>query len=487
MLQKKVQKKVQKKQNGGDGYVVNVNEAIGGLPAFSRYSNNYRPIFEGDLLQNGGDGYSVDMNKNIGGLPVYDRYTYKNTPVFKGDLTQNGGDGYSVDMNKNIGGLPVYDRYTYKNTPVFKGDLTQNGGAGDGYSVDVNEDIGGLPAYDRYTFKNMPVFEGDLTQNGGDCGCGNQDPNFLNTISMQNGGGNCNCNSNSDPNVFDLIKNQNGGSKKEPITQFHAIREVSYVLIPLKMYSLIELIIKIFLHYLMQIKPKKAKQLGGNVGQLQSVLAPLGKNNLVVLAGLLLLHHFAVESKKPKLLNNKILSGGDPFIQTLGNILAPLGINQLGASVMLVLLQQAFTKKNIKINNLIPQNKNINNLSKNTINKTKDTTNKNRDTSNKLLTSKKTNLKILSGGNPLKELIAPLGTNAFIATGLLIILEKMITSKVNEVKNNKNLKGGSNTSNKNFERLFNVIAPITFNTFAKKSFLEKMVNEKIIKEKMSKK
>ena len=425
-IQKKVQKKIQKKQNGGDGYVVNVNEAIGGLPAFSRYSNNYRPIFEGDLLQNGGDGYSVDMNKNIGGMPAYDRYTYKNTPVFKGDLTQSGGDGYSVN---------------------------------------IDEDIGGMPAYSRYTFKNTPVFDGSLTQNGGDCGCGNQDPNFLTTISMQNGGGDCGCDSKSDPSIFDLIKNQNGGGKKEPITQFHAIREVSYVLIPLKLYSLIELIIKIFLYYLMQTKPKKAKQLGGNVSQLQSILAPLGKNNLVVLAGLLLLHHFAVESKKLKLLNNKILSGGDPFIESLGSILAPLGMNQLGASVILILLQQAFTKKQIKINNLVKTATNVNN--------------KNKPLKN--VNNKKLSFKNLSGGNPLKELIAPLGTNAFIATGLLIVLEKMITSKVNEVKNNKKLTGGSTTSNKNYEKLFNVIAPITFNTFAKKSFLEKMVNQKISK------
>jgi len=378
--------------------------------------------------------------------------------------------------------MPIYDRYTYKSTPVFKGDLTQNGG--DGYSVNVDKDIGGQPAYSRYTFKNTPVFDGSLTQSGGDCGCGNKDPNFLSTISMQNGGGNCRCNSNSDPSVFDLIKNQNGGSKKEPITQFHAIREVSYVLIPLKLYSLIELIIKIFLHYLMQIKPKKAKQLGGNVGQLQSILAPLGKNNLVVLAGLLLLHHFAVESKKPKLLNNKIISGGDPFIQTLGNILAPLGINQLGTSVMLVLLQQAFSKNQFKINNLISPNKKINNLSnknKDSLNNKKDLLNNKKDSSGKLLTSKKINLKFLSGGNPLKELIAPLGTSAFIATGLLIVLEKMITSKVNEVKNNKSLIGGNNISNRNYEKLFNVIAPITFNTFAKKSFLEKMVNQKMSK------
>ena len=43
-----------KKQIGGDGYVINVNEAIGGRPGITRYSNNYRPVFDGQLLQNGG-------------------------------------------------------------------------------------------------------------------------------------------------------------------------------------------------------------------------------------------------------------------------------------------------------------------------------------------------------------------------------------------------------------------------------------------------
>jgi hypothetical protein len=47
-------KKNKENLKGGDGYSINVNQAIGGLPAFSRYSNNYRPVFEGELLQNGG-------------------------------------------------------------------------------------------------------------------------------------------------------------------------------------------------------------------------------------------------------------------------------------------------------------------------------------------------------------------------------------------------------------------------------------------------
>ena len=40
------------------------------------------------------------------------------------------------------------------------------------------------------------------------------------------------------------------------------------------------------------------KQLGGYSTQFQNIIAPLGRNNLLVIAGLLLLHHFAVESRK---------------------------------------------------------------------------------------------------------------------------------------------------------------------------------------------
>jgi hypothetical protein len=59
-----------KKKNikvGGDGYVINVNEAIGGLPAYSRYSNNYRPVFCGDLLQCGeqSGGLNKKLSENL--------------------------------------------------------------------------------------------------------------------------------------------------------------------------------------------------------------------------------------------------------------------------------------------------------------------------------------------------------------------------------------------------------------------------------------
>jgi hypothetical protein len=314
---------------------------------------------------------------------------------------QKGGDGYSLTPSKPIGGMLGFSRYSNNYQPVFEGELLQNGG--DGYSVNVSKEVGGQPVYTRYT-------DDDISK-----GC-----------SSMSGGGDCGCNSKQtdDPSIFDLIKLKGG---KNEFTQFYAIRIVSHLLTPLSISSLINLIVKLFLNILNNEKPKKTKQFGGYMTELQEIIAPLGKNNLLVLSSLLLLHYFAVETDKNRVNKMNILKGGDPFISTITDILAPTGLNTLGSSVLLVLLQQAFVTKKIK--------------------------------------------NIQSGGNPLKNLIAPLGTNAFIATGLLIILEKLFTNRVNQIKKkNNNLIGGK--ENKKYEALFNLIAPITFNTFAKQSFLE---------------
>jgi len=317
----------------------------------------------------------------------------------------SGGDGYSLMPSSPIGGLMGVSRYSNNYSPVFDGELLQNG-AGNGYSVNPSNEVGGQPIITRYT-------DEDMTQ-----GCSTK----------QSGGGDCGCSSRKtdDPSIFDLIKLK--GGNKEIFSQFAAIQALSHLLTPLTINNLVFLIVKLFLNILNVEKPRKSKQLGGYISQLQDIIAPLGKNNLLVLSSLLLLHYFAVETQKTNINKTNILKGGDPFISTLTNILAPVGLNTLGSSVVLVILQQAFT-----------------------------------------LQSSKKNMQ--SGGNPLKNLIAPLGTNAFIAVGLLIILEKMFTSRMNEVKkNNNSLVGGK--INKKYENLFNLIAPITFNTFAKQSFLE---------------
>ena len=352
-----------------------------------------------------------------------------------------GGDGYVVNVNEPIGGKPAYSRYSYNYAPIFEGDLLQNGG--DGYSFDVNENIGGLAQVNKYTYRNAPIFEGDLLQNGGcknckkiikgGCECDN-------CKKVMRGGGNCGCTGsapNDNPPIFELIKQAGGGEKKSKnINQFYAINELAHILQPLNMKSLVDLNLELFLNNLHKTKPNKAKQFGGNINSLQEIIAPLGKQNLLVLASLLLLHHFAVESQPNTKLENKqvhhkmtILKGGAN--ETLTSILSPLGINQFGACVILVILQQAFTKN------------------------TKET--------------KEINSKKQSGGNNLINLIAPLGKNAFIATGLLIVIERLFSNKIKNIKNEK--VGGS----KNSDELFNLIAPITFNTFAKKDFINKYV------------
>lgn len=292
---------------------------------------------------------------------------------------------------------------------------------GDGYSINVNETIGGLPAFSRYSNNYKPIFAGDLLQNGAGVKTGN-----------------CNCDKDDNDFIYDHLIKMQGGNK---ISQFDAIKQLSNNLTPLSINSLKKLITKVFLHNLSENKQNKFKQLGGYSNQLQNILAPLGKNNLLVISALLLLHYFAVESNKNNLSDKKtkkIMSGGNNlFVNNLTKILAPTGINSLGASIILIGIQQAFV-----------QNKKY----------------------------MKGGVKKIKGGNTLKDLIAPIGTNAFIATGLLIILEKLFTKKVKEIKTDdpikKKLIGGQLLKKR--EELFNLIAPLTFNTFAKKSFLKNL-------------
>ena len=295
---------------------------------------------------------------------------------------------------------------------------------GDGYSVGVNEVIGGRPSFPRYSSNYAPVFNGELLQNGAskNCGCSNKKNKTNNNASIY-----------SLIKQYSLNNNQNGGSKGNNIdkqTQFEAIKEVSTSLSNLSTSSIKKLITKLFFKNISDNEQlNKNKQLGGFTNQFANILAPLGKNNLLVIATLLLLHYYAVEQKKEK--QNKtsktIKKGGNSFISSLNKILAPTGINSLGAVVILALLEEAFVSSKRKSSN-----------------------------------SKKQ-----SGGNPLKNLIAPLGTNAFIATGLLIVLKKLFVDKVKYMKTDDSIKkkkiGGN--INSQLEKVFNMVAPISFNVF----------------------
>lgn len=322
----------------------------------------------------------------------------------------------------------------------LKSNKKQNGG--DGYSINVNEAIGGMPAFSRYSNNYRPVFVGDLLQNGG---CDKKKHN------------NCGCKKHKNDSIYDLIQLKGGNTNN--VTQFDAIRKLSKNLQSLKTNSLKKLITKLFVKTVENKNSVQYKQYGGYSLQLQNILAPLGKNNLLVIASLLLLHYFATESikdnnkkydnkkstKQTKIRKSrKIMKGGDSFIGSLTKILAPTGINTLGASVILVGLQQAFVQS--------------------------------KKTQKGGLKNKKFNKK----GGSLKSLIAPLGTNAFIATGLLIVLKKLFSKKIKEIKtkepSKKNLIGGQILKKR--EELFNLVAPITFNTFATKSMLEKFISKK---------
>lgn len=317
-----------------------------------------------------------------------------------------------------------------------KKNIKSNKIGGNGYSCNVSEAISGRPVVMKYTSNCQPVFRGDLLQNGGRKSCDCE----------------------KDPLLYDMIldelkknKQQRGGSDSNPnkeISQFNAIKAVAEILKPLSPKELLAIPVSILQDSIIQKKSDKKfesmlEQTGGYTAGFQEIIAPLGHNNLLVLAALLLLHYFAVKKSKSKS-NSKSFDqeifkkGGFDISTTLTNVLAPLGINALGASVFLVLLEESFGGK----------------LKKNQ-----------------------------SGGNPLKNLIAPLGTEAFIATGLLVILEKMFIDTIKETKtkdiNKKKLIGGR--LNKQYEKLFNMVAPLSFNAFAKKSFLdnfEKMNNEK---------
>jgi hypothetical protein len=343
---------------------------------------------------------------------------------------------------------------------------------GDGYVINVNEAIGGTPAISRYSYNYSPIFDGDLL-NGGGCDLDGCDGNALQPTcnncggcTLLNGGGkkgekrksSCGCDKKEKKgSIFDFLMMKGGVkkslskvsskasskasseklSKNNKIDRFYAIRELSHMLEPLKDKSIVELNIKLFLKDLEEKKPLKTKKMELHASKIQDLLSKLGKNNLLVLGSILLLHHF---SKKMSNKSTDIkMKGGD---NSIGSLLAPLGINQLGASVVLVLLQQAFT------NNKIVKNQKSKQI----------------------------------GGNPLKNLIAPLGTNAFIATGLLIVLEKVFNNEIkvsskSQSKSSSKLVGGDK-ENKNYEKLFNLLAPITFNTFTKKSTLDNF-NKKI--------
>jgi len=309
--------------------------------------------------------------------------------------------------------------------------INQKGG--NGYTINVNQAIGGMPLHTKYTNNCQPVFDGSLLDNSSNLS--------KLEMKMQNGGGKS---IKDDPFLFQAVLQKGGKGNNEKISQFQAIKSVANILTPLSPKALLSIPIFILMDDIAQKNPKKGKQMGGYVDTFSSILAPLGRNNLLVLAALLLLHYFAVKNSKKDTIKKETSKKSDKkggFAEVgsiLSNLLAPMGVNAFGSSVILILINEAFKKRK------------------------------------SALISKQ------YGGNPLKQLIAPLGTSAFIATALVILLQKLFVNKISETKEKdkerKKMKGGK--LDKKLEKLFNLLSPISFNIFARESFLEKIKNKK---------
>jgi hypothetical protein len=229
---------------------------------------------------------------------------------------------------------------------------------------------------------------------------------------------NCGCAETKDPSVFNLIQKGGVGVPLPNITQFSAIKSISSLIMPLGIQPLVSLILLIFVKYFTMTAKIPSEQVGGYISNLEKKLVKLGKSNLIVLSSLLLLHHGA--SSKKTIIDKNI-----------SKILSPLGMNDKGDSNVLLMVKGAFRKSKAVM--------------------------------------------IQKGGNPLKELIAPLGTSAFIATGLLVIIEKLFSDRDSDKKSPKKVMRGGSKEDSSYDKLYDTLAPISFNVFAKESFLKGMV------------
>jgi len=305
-----------------------------------------------------------------------------------------------------------------------------------GYSTNLDP-IGGNPSYKGYTTSSMPVYEGellnnsDLTENVLD-----DDLKYFNII--------------NDSDSSNLIRGGAIGNKrvKEPLGQFTAIKKISLQLVKLSVDELSDLVTLIILHEMSinilmkdkyESKCERLNKIKSYADDFKETMKNLGKNNLIVLASLLLLHHYANEKRMNDYINSDkessskiILIKKIPEIQTMNRMLYKSAnniLNKYGKEDILGSLERSFS-------------------------------------GNPIIKSGK----YQRGGNLLSSYIAPLGSEAFVATGLLVLLEKIIKNKFSHIttkrKDNKKKYGG--LVRKKVEKLGNILDPISFSTFINK-------------------
>lgn len=279
---------------------------------------------------------------------------------------------------------------------------------GDGYSLLPGKSIGGMPGILRYTNTCRPYFPPDKNIIGGS----KQKKMGLIEYLSTNSNKNKNLKNENIRNILEKINSssQKGGNMMQGLKD--SIVTLGNQLTPLGRNSLASLIVILFLNYLHKNKKISGKKkLGGGIKDYISMLIPMGKSNLIVLASLLLLNNFACHKKGSKQV------GGNLIMSEITKILAPLGLNSAGASIILVALSKLYTKK--QKGGAITQN--------------------------------------------LLKTLMPMGKDVFVSTGILLLLQKMFECKSKKKSSKKKQKGGNLTLM--MSQLKELLAPLGVNVF----------------------
>ena len=308
------------------------------------------------------------------------RYNQPSPAPMKGGQLCNFGDKY---LNSEVIGTEGFDY----------GDCAPSQSGGDGYSLMPGDPVGGQPGFMRYTDNCRPVFPGEILPQkvgGGMISSLVSGRKRFKNRNIKDVYGECNGSCD--------IKIQKGG-----VLLGEAVQSLAKIIFPMGKNSLIALIVLLFTNHLVSSRKTTKKQMGGNLTDYYKMFVLMGKNSLLALASILLIHYFVKNKKK------RIQKGG-ALLSEVSKILAPLGVDQFGTPIVLLILNEAVRRSRV---------------------------------------GKKGKKSTRGGGSgivhPLIELIAPLGVTTFVSTGVLVILDKMFKMK-RERLHGKTRKGGSMTS-----------------------------------------
>jgi len=269
---------------GGDGYSVNVNEVIGGRPSFPRYSSNYSPVFDGELLQNGASKNCNCSKKDDSIYSLIKKYNTKyNTKL---NNNQNGGSKTNIDKKTQFDAI--------KEVSVSLSNLSFSS---------VKKLI------TKLFFKNISEIEEKENKTKLD---------------------------------KNLLYKQLGGYSNQLSSILAPLGKNNLLVI-----AALLLLHHFAVEKNKKSSTKKYLE-GGNsfISSLNKILAPTGINSLGSVVILVLLHEAFVNSKKTKISSaskstSKNQAGGNP----LKNLIAPLGTNAFIATGLLIVLKKLFVDK----------------------------------------------------------------------------------------------------------------------------------------------